>query len=167
MGPLQSLWAIALVGSVLGSGSVSSSTAIRLSNDRIREVFAFAMSHSPSFRDLVATLEQTEHVVYVEEGRCRGVEHGSCLQVPLRASKTLVVRMNPRLPMRAAAAQLAHELYHAAEVAREPDVTDEASMRELYARIGEKSCADGYRACWDTRAARAFETLVNSQLTKR
>ena len=44
--------------------------------------------------------------------------------------------------------------------AREPDVVDETSMLSLFSRIGERSCDGGADNCWETRAARAFESLV-------
>jgi hypothetical protein len=69
--------------------------------------------------------------------------------------------------MLAAAAQLAHELYHALEIARATDVSDESSLGALYERIGEHSCAGSAFQCFETRAAVAFEALVVRQLNGR
>jgi hypothetical protein len=81
-------------------------------------------------------------------------------------ARNLLVRIDPRQPIRLAASQLAHELYHALEGAREPEVIDEASLRSLFERIGERTCARIGDTCWETRAARAFEALVTRQLNK-
>jgi len=138
---------------------------VRFVNDRIAEVFEYAMNRSPSFRELIATLDILDRVVYVEEGQCGdGTPRGCLVLMPMSGGKKLLVRINPRQPNRLVAAQLAHELYHAMEVAQEPDVVDELSLRELYRRIGHRSCFNEGDGCWETRAATAFEALVVREL---
>jgi hypothetical protein len=138
---------------------------VRFDNDRIAEVFHYAMWRSPSFRELVATLEMLDRVVYVEEGKCRNLEQHSCLVLmPTPGAKNLLVRIDPRQQVRLVVAQLAHELYHAAEVGREPGVVDEASLRDLYERIGERRCSWDGDDCWETRAAETFKALVMREL---
>lgn len=140
---------------------------VRFDNDRIGEVFRYAVKHSPSFVDLVATLDTLDRLVYVEEGRCGRPEERACLHIPrARDAKILVVKVDPRQSLRSVALQLAHELYHALEVSREPDVVDSVTLRALYERIGERSCFGGTESCWETRAAVAFEALVARQLVK-
>jgi len=138
---------------------------IRFNSARISELFRYGMKHSPSFRDLVATLELLDRIVYVEEGSCRQRVITACLQLMPESAglKKLLVKFDPRQPSRRAVSRLAHELYHAAEVGREADVTDQASLRRLYARIGYRSCLDS-EDCWETRAALAFEALVMEDL---
>jgi hypothetical protein len=140
---------------------------IRFDNDRIDEVFRYATKNSPSFVDLVETLETLDRLVYVEEGHCGHSEERACLHI-LRArdARVLVIRIDPRQTLRSVTLQLAHELYHALEVAREPDVVDAVTLRDLYARIGERTCFGAAESCWETRAAVAFEALVARQLVK-
>jgi hypothetical protein len=78
--------------------------------------------------------------------------------------RNLLVLVNPRLQRTEVVGQLAHELYHAVEIAREPDVVDADSLRDLYRRIGEHGCEQNSDICWETRAAVAFEALVLRQL---
>ena len=78
--------------------------------------------------------------------------------------KHLLVRVHPRQPTSAAVAQLAHSLYHAGEIGREPGAVDTASIRALYTRIGERNCSTEAEDCWETRAAVAFEALVAQEL---
>lgn len=153
------------VGGLRASEPDRSESRIRFNSSRISELFRHGMRHSPSFRDLVATLEILEPIVYVEEGSCRQRALTACLQVmpESRGAKKLLVKFDPRQPLRQAVSQLAHELYHAAEVGREADVTDQASLRRLYARIGFRSCFES-EDCWETRAAIAFEALVTEDL---
>lgn len=137
---------------------------VRSSNARIHEVLRYALTRSPSFQDVVATLDLLDRVVYIEEGQCRHREQRSCLQL-IPGGKNLLVQVDPRLPLRAVVGQLAHELYHAVEIAREPGVADPAALETLYQRIGEPGCFLRSDHCWETRAARAFEALVMRQLS--
>jgi hypothetical protein len=165
------LIAVTCAVSVLSGYSVQAvpsdppATHIRVDNDRISEVLRYAMKRSPSFGDLIATLELLDRVVYIEEGHCRHRELRACLQLmPTVGTRNLLVRIDPRQPIRSVVAQLAHELYHAVEIAREPDVVDTASLRNLYERTGERSCFTDSDDCWETRAALAFEALVTREL---
>jgi hypothetical protein len=80
-------------------------------------------------------------------------------------TRNLVVHIDPRQPIRTAAAMLAHELYHATEIGRAPEVVESETLRALYQRIGEQSCQGlSHHGCWETRAARTFQALVMRQL---
>ena len=143
---------------------------IRFDNERISEIFRYAMKKSPSFEDLVTTLELQDRVVYIEEGRCPHPDVSSCLQLMSTSSgRNIQIRVDPRQAINVVVASLAHELYHASEIAREPHVIDTASLRTLYQRIGyrNKSCFTSPEDCWETRAAVVFETLVTKQLNGR
>jgi hypothetical protein len=139
---------------------------VRSSNHRIQETFAYALRRSPLFRDLVATLNQLDRVVYVEAGRCPHSEERSCLQLmPTPGGKYLLVRIDSRRSDRTVIAQVAHELYHALEIAREPEVVDAESFKNLYERIGQRNCYQQYNGCWETMAAVDFEASVTRQLS--
>ena len=155
---------ISLTAAAPASGQRHHTPRLRCDNSRIREVIQFALARSEAFQDLVATLDVSDRIVYVEEGSCRDREHRSCLHL-MPNTRNLVIRINPREPIRGAAATLAHELYHAAEIEGAPDVVDSDTLRALYERIGEQSCApQSHSGCWETRGARAFEALVMRQL---
>lgn len=139
---------------------------VRSSNTRIREALAYAVGRSSLLEGLIATLNQLDRVVYVEEGRCPHREQRSCLQLmPTPGGKYLFVRIDSRQPDRAVVAQLAHELYHAVEIARAPGVVDAASFTVLYDRIGTRICGEQTDACWETEAAVAFAASVTRQLS--
>jgi hypothetical protein len=143
----------------------SALACVHTDNVRIREVLAYAIEKSPSFRDLLATLNLLDRKVYVEEGRCTFGRPHACIRIMATpGGRNLLVLVNPRLQRNEVVGQLAHELYHAVEIAREPDVVDADSLRELYRRIGEHGCEQNSDTCWETRAATAFEALVLRQL---
>ena len=136
---------------------------IRLHNSRVAHVFQYAMKKSPAFEDLVTRLEKQDRVVYVQEGRCH--KSHSCLLLLSPRGSYLQIRVDPRGSIKSMVARLAHELYHASEIARDPAVVDAASLQALFGRIGyqNKSCLAPV-SCWETRAAVAFEALVTKEL---
>ena len=145
--------------------SASPYSRIRFDNARIAEVVRFATRKSTAFEDVIATLEQLNRVVYIEEGHCRDSHVSGCLQLMATpGGGNLVIRIDPRQAITTVAVQLAHELYHASEIAREPRAVDEASARELFSRIGFRTCDKPSDDCWETRAAMTFERLVREEL---
>lgn len=163
-------WALMIGAAIVSVATLSfantadnAKSRIRVGNSRIAEVFRFAHDRSGSFGDLVATLDALDTVVYVEEGRCHHRELRACLVLmPTPGGRHLLIRIDPRQQMRSVVAQLAHGLYHAVEIARTPGVIDEPSLRVFYETYGERACAAG-EDCWETRAAVAFEALVNRE----
>jgi hypothetical protein len=159
---------LVLLSQAIAAPTENGVSHVRTSNARVSEVFRHAMARSASFRDLVATFEVLDRVVYVEEGTCPPPEPRACLHmVRSPHAKVLVVQLATRQPINAVVEQLAHELYHAVEIAREPSVVDAGSMRQLFERIGYRNCMDANATCWETRAAVAFEQLVARQLAER
>ena len=147
-----------------------SNSHIRFNNSRIAELFRYGMHHSPSFADLVATLEIVDQVVYIEDGLCPRTTAAGCLRLMPQTTngpKNVFLTFNSRQSQRRAVSELAHELYHAVEIGREPEVVDEDSLRVLYTRIGFRSCGTQNGECWETRAAAAFEALVMRELVDK
>jgi hypothetical protein len=139
---------------------------VRSSNTRIREALAYGVGRSALLEDLIATLNRLDRVVYIEDGRCPHREQRSCLQLmPTPGGKYLLVRIDARQPDRAVVAQLAHELYHAGEIARVPGVVDVASFTSLYDRIGRRGCNEEIDGCWETQGAVDFAASVTRQLS--
>jgi protein-tyrosine-phosphatase len=103
---------------------------VRSANRRVQEALKYGLAKSESFRDLIATLDFADRIVYVEEGSCANPEHRSCLHL-LAGSRHLIVHISPRQEIGTVVAQLAHELYHAAEIGREPSVTNAAELQAL------------------------------------
>jgi hypothetical protein len=142
----------------------SARSHLRIHNVRIDEALQYALQRSPSFAQLVTALEGWDRVIYIEEGRCPHRELRSCLNLMAGHGTTFVIHLDPRQPMHCVVAELAHELYHALEIAREPDVVDAGSVGRLYERIGERSCSGSMAQCHETREALAFEALVVRQV---
>jgi len=155
--------------SVHAERDVSRATHVRSTDPRVLNALRYGLTRSASFGDVIATLDSSDQTVYIESGPCQPRELRSCLHTVLnREARIVVVRIDAGQPLKSLVAQLAHELFHAVEIAQEPSVIDAGSMRLLYERIGYPSCFDGGKpACWETRAACTFENLVKSQLASR
>jgi hypothetical protein len=158
------LTAVQARGPVLAASSHTLSAHVHTSNARIEEALHYAMKRSPSFGDLVATFDFVDREVDIEEGYCHHQAQRACLQL-MPGGTSIQVKVDPRQTIRAVALDLAHELYHALEVGREPAVVDAASLRSLYDVIGEKTCLTSPDNCWETRAAVAFQALIERQLS--
>lgn len=164
------LWTVTMAAHSTQDATVGrSASRIRFDNGRIGEVFRYAMKKSPAFEDLVQTLESQDRVVYVEEGRCQHGHISSCLQIMATpGGRSIQIRIDPRESIQLVVARLAHELFHASEIARDTSIVDAAGLRALYERIGharEPCHVNG--GCWETRAAVAFEALVTRELNEQ
>jgi hypothetical protein len=139
-----------------GGQAAVASVHIRIHNARIEEAFAFAAERSTTFRTIVDTLERSTDVVYVEEGRCGAVR--ACVHLlPATGRRYMLIHIDPRQPLISVVGQLAHELWHAAEIVADSEVTDSQSLQRLYARIGFESARAPHGQYWETHAARDAE----------
>jgi hypothetical protein len=113
---------------------------------------------------LIAGLEQTNQIVYVQFtgspdiplARTKLVtanEHTRFLRIDI----SLRVPVWERLPL------LAHELQHALEIGRDPDVRTDNDLRRLYERIGTPSGPDKF----ETLAAREVERRVRGEMGRK
>lgn len=98
-------------------------------------VLAAGMARSHTFRTLVETLEESDAIVYVET---RQQNLPGQLQLAGASDTCRLLRISLRAPAREdeLVGWLAHELWHAIEIAREPEVTDQVGLVALYRRIG-------------------------------
>jgi hypothetical protein len=107
---------------------------------------------------LLDSLEQTDVVVYVDDGIAEADRPRAYLTFAsyVAGTRYLVVHIDRwRVMPPECAAWLAHELQHALEIAAAPDVKDAASLARLYHRIG-----------WETRTGK-FESTAAQAAGKR
>ncbi len=123
---------------------------LRPATETVRAMVADAVERSATVRALAHEIAASDLIVYVEMGR----------PAPPAIATTALVTATPRAryvritldamtPPNALVPLLAHELQHAVEIARNPDVRSSEDMRRLYARIGV-----------DTREKMSFETTA-------
>lgn len=134
---------------------------VRSSTGWGEQLIAEGCLKSPSFRALVARLEQSNVIVYVQPAwSLRGVMAGMTELVGQQGDYRYIrISIALRAARKQLIAMIGHELQHAAEIAGAPDVVDAASLEAYYRRAGEPS-VDGY----DTKAARDMGDVVYDEL---
>ena len=142
---------------------------VRPLDPRVRAAVADGIEGSPLFRDLVAQLDASDVIVYVEsdplmperlQGRLTFVSSAG-------GRRYVMVRIACALRGLPQIAILGHELQHAVEIARAQSVVDEPSLAAEYRRIGFSSGAMRPGAGYDSRAAIEAGQRVWHELSHR
>ena len=120
-----------------------------------------AAHRSPEIRGLIDRLEALDVTVYI---RTRvfdqmNLEGRVALLSAYTGRRYLVVELACGRTGVALMSTLAHELYHAVEIAREPSVVDARSLAALYGRIGVQT--------GDTIGRQTFETYAAADAGQR
>jgi len=160
------------LGSMLQSayaGQPRDGSHMRTNDSRMRAAIADGIAGSALFRDLVAQLDASDVIVYVEN---------DCLMPPPLAGRLtfmssaggrryVLVRIACTIEGRGQIAMLGHELRHAVEIADAESVVDEPSLAVAYRQIGFASNAMPTGAGFDSRAAIEAGRRVWEELSRR
>lgn len=131
------LSATPLAAGLNASGS-ETVTVVRLhpTTQRLAALIEEATARSSTFRNMVASIEATDGMVFIEEGKCpRGVP--ACLIWQLTQAgryRVLFVVIDTRRPDIHLMASIGHELRHALEVLEDPSVRTTAAIKRFYMR---------------------------------
>jgi hypothetical protein len=163
--------ALILFGSVV-TRAAGQTYPLRFENVRswetdMRLAMTTCYQQSATCRRLIETIESSTTIVYVNTGRCRRRPlPSSCLTFMAEADgyRFLRVSLDPALRGDTVIKILAHELQHAVEIVRAPQVIDTHTMRALYERIGYPLDPYGNRADWETVDAQRVGELVSREL---
>jgi hypothetical protein len=116
-----------------GSGS-----RVRTSNRRIAELVRDGAARSPTFKRLIAVIEQSDGLIYLSEGSC-GTGMQACLVMLLAQAgpnRMLRIRLTAKGRDDDTIGSIGHELSHAVEVLSDENVKSTKDMFLLYQRIG-------------------------------
>jgi hypothetical protein len=105
---------------------------------------------STTFKSLVATIDQTDGLVYIDEGKCGHSVH-VCLVLKVTIAgpnRILHILIDLRRPQRRLIASIGHELRHAIEVLNGPAIRSNAEMFQFFGRVGPTG-----REIFETREA--------------
>ncbi len=173
-----SAWRGATVMAVLisvGSSDVLSAnrdervfTRVRAADDAFRDLIREGDARSATFRAMVDEIQQSNAVVMVQFGLCAKGQVRSCVSHVGGTAHTRTIRIliNTRTTTDRLIATIAHELHHALEIIREPEITTGEQVMALYRRIGTGRCAEGRSDRCETEAALAVERLVLDELER-
>ena len=149
-----------------GPSTVASvrSARVRPVSQIARAIVNDALRRSPTIQQLVTDLQRHDTIVYVELGYEQHGDHGATsIMAVTDQVRMLRVVINGRIDPARRIEVLGHELAHALEIARAPDVRDGPSFRALYEGIGYAVSASAF----ETDGARAVELRVRADLARR
>lgn len=137
---------------------------VRTMDSRLHLALSNGMERSATFRQIVATLDSSDVMVYIEKGRCTARWAESCLVVAprLNGARHLRIRLDPRQALPTVVARLAHELQHAVEIAQTAEVVDDDTLADLYRRIGKPASAQS--VAFETFRAIRVADMVREEL---
>jgi hypothetical protein len=135
---------------------------VRTQDRSIRLLLKRGFTHSATFARLMARLEQSDVIVYVEEvPRLPGALEGRMMMLTAsHGRRYLRIQLALRGASEDSTAVLGHELQHAVEVAQEIGVIDQTTLAALYRRIGTRGGPEVY----DTAAAQDVGRIVRREL---
>ena len=136
---------------------------VRTTNARVQQLLAIGVSRSPTFASLLAILNASDVIVYIEQtDEMPKTLEGRLLLMPLaNHQRYLRIQITRNGTPTDLIALIGHELRHAIEVADAADVRDEPALERLYQRIGTRSAA---LHSYDTDAAQTTGRRVRKEL---
>ena len=151
-------WTVAVCVVVLGGSpcladqTPASSPRVRSSDHALADLVGLATRGSKTFRQLVASIEMTNGIVYVEPGKCGHGVH-ACLQMWMQVSGQnrflrVVIDGATRHSDVETMSSIGHELQHAIEALGDPSIRDGVTMFNFFKRFAP---TDGNR--FETTAA--------------
>jgi hypothetical protein len=127
-------------------------------------------SRSATFKRLVDELEGTSTIVYVERGICAFGHFKACLPHSITVAGDtrylrIIVEGGDGVTELAV---IGHELQHALEIARAPNIRSADDITELFRRIGRSPhCPLGTPDCYETSSALAAGDAVLREVQAR
>jgi hypothetical protein len=160
---------MALALAVTAQDSTSSSHRhVRASEPRILALIDAGLSRSATFRRLVAALDESDVIVYIEPKTTRQNLGGYLAhQVVARGGyRYLRIAIETKGAEGRLVPLLAHELEHAVEVAQSPEALDADSLQRVFTQLAVKFGCGG-TTCSETQAAKDVEHMVSEELKSR
>jgi hypothetical protein len=136
---------------------------VRAADGATQRSLAEGLRRSSTLGDLVLALNQSDVIVYIQSVRDLPQSLSGRLQLlPGPAhQRYLRIQIRAQLSPNETIALIGHELRHAIEIAEDPGVSTQATLIELYERIGQKS--HGLHL-YDTLAAQTAGKRVKMEL---
>ena len=110
---------------------------VRSHSPEVAALIRRASDASATFRRLIATIDDTDGLIYVDDGKC-GHGVSACLLLSVQVAgpfRVLRIKVDARRLDCALMAQIGHELQHAIELLSDPHVTDGVSAYFLLDRL--------------------------------
>ena len=142
----------------------SSVRHVRSTDPKILRLIDAGLSRSATFRRLIAMLNESDVIVYVEPNLTRQTQDGYLAHQIHARGQYRYLRIAVRIAgsERHLVSTIAHELHHSVEVALSPDVRDPESLKRLFKQLAiEFGC--GHSDCFETKAAQDVGNIVEEE----
>ena len=149
-------------------GEVVRLVRVKPTDAEIRRLVIDGHQRSGTFRALMDELHQSNMIVTIQFGPCGNGRIRSCVSdVQTDGRQRFVrVKVDTRTTDDRLIATIAHELQHAVEIGRDPEVTTSDQALALYRKIALGSCGQGMSEKCETQAALDVEARVNDELAR-
>ncbi len=161
----MTLGCLLLAGLRIVAQEAPATSHVRAESREIEAIIRQASDGSSTFRALVDRLQSSDVIVYVRMKLFPSGTLDGRIGLLSASSPTRFLVIELACPRAAAATGsiLAHELYHAIEIASVPWVTNADTLEQYYNRIGVREGAPG-RLTFETAAARRVGQQVRREL---
>jgi hypothetical protein len=133
---------------------------VRPQGVRSDEILKDAVQRSPTVAGLVKTIERSPLIVFIELAYDRDDLGRTTILAANDIARLLHVQLNGKLSTDRLVEVLGHELSHALEILREPEIRDDWSLARVYTRMGFEI----ERGHFETEAAQQTELQVHTEL---
>ena len=163
---LRAALVIVLTIVITHTAAAQSPPHVRVIDRDLKALLERGVTHSPTLNALVAEVEATPLLVFVECSFRLPSGLGARTNFVTSVGDTRFVRVavDCSLTSRWQVSLLAHELQHALEIGRHPEVHNVDAMELLYESIGFPTVRDGATRHFETEAALAVQRAVNQEL---
>jgi hypothetical protein len=143
----------------------TSARHVRTTEPKILSMIDAGLSGSQTFRGLIAALDKSDVIVYVEAKHTRQALGGYLAHniVAQGDYRYLRIAVDMAGSERRLVSLLAHELQHAVEVAQTSDASDPVGLERMFSRLAVAFGCGG-TACYETQAAKNVESIVGEEL---
>jgi hypothetical protein len=142
---------------------------LRVLDHRLKVVLDRGTAQSPTLQKLIDEIEATRILVFAECAIRMPTGVGGRMNFVTNANDYRFVRIavDCTLTDRWQTILLAHELQHALEIGRNPDVVDVEAMESLYEEIGYPTSKEGGIRHFETESAIVVQRAVERELEGR
>jgi hypothetical protein len=150
--------------------NVDAPTLVRVkpADAEMRRLVLAGHARSATFRGLLDEIHQSNVMVVIQFGQCAKGRVRSCVSHVEGDSRQrhIRIKVNAQTTDDRLIATIAHELEHALEIARRPEVTNSTQALALYRTIALGRCGQGLDERCETEAALQVEARVNDELAR-
>lgn len=151
-----------LMVSMLALPAYTRAPRVRLMSNDISDLVHRTAGRSPTVAAMLKTVEASDVILQIDFRLDAAVPRAVTTLLGVSGANRYVrMVINPRLPPRLRMELLGHELQHVIEIASNPAIRDQSSMRIAFTALG---WTDGPNGPYETAAALQVERQVRAEL---